>query len=260
MTQRRLFLIAGVLAVLVQTAMVASYYAVTEGCFCAITGMGQPDPSPFLGFLLQTGSLPLAAIPARLLHFQVGGWISLLLFATINSIFWVAGLFVLLSGIALLGRVRVEPSGAGPRLRLRSLASVRPSWMAASLVLLAGLSLAGGAMYRTWWLEHAERAARATIDAAREGRALPYSPYEIECYEAECPHAAPTGAYVLTHHERPMLGTSVLDAFVPPGQWRADAIFVNGFRYRLRVYRIDGEWKVYASISRAEDVHPRRRP
>jgi hypothetical protein len=247
MTQRRRFVIAAVPGALVQASFVAALHAVTAGCFCAVTGAGLPEPSPFLWWLLQVASFPLAQIPDRfyLLPFSAGDWPSALVFASINWLFWAVGLFALLNAIAFLSRDHQANPPASRPVAPRRLTTASTGRVAAGVIVMVGLVLASGASARTWWLEGADGAARATLDAVRDGRDLPYSRHGIGCFETRCTQVAPTGSYALTRRERPVVGASVMDTFVPPREWSAEAVFQDGTRYRLDVFRSDGRWEVF---------------
>jgi hypothetical protein len=256
MAQRHLFFCALLLAALGQAVFVVTYAIVTEGCFCAITGVGQPVPSDGLVWIVLVGSLPLRTLPVHL-PFSVGGWGTALMFAALNSLFWLSGFWALLNGIALLGRIHLRRSVDGTLApHLRALGAVQAGWVATGMIGLLGFGLGSSAVYRRAWLAEAEERVRVTVDAVQQGHDLPYSYYGVDCYPGECPVMASAGEYVLERKERYTVGLRALELFAPPRSWSGEARFENGARYRLDAFESDREWEVFVSLTAKPSAAP----
>lgn len=244
MTRRRLWAAAVVLAVLVQMAFVASYHSATGGCFCAVLSQRGPPP-PYIAWTVEVTSLPVRMLPIPQMAItpelfpglseEAASWITVLVFAWVNAVFWTTGFYALLTAVAFLFRVR-------PGFRLASLASVRPLWMAMAMLAIVAAGLAGGALYHRWWMSSAKDAVRVAFRTLHAGEHLDAgSGYEISCYDCQPEQLA--GEYTLTHTAESE-GTHPLDAFVPPTGLVARARFANGARYGAHIFYIDGTWSV----------------
>jgi hypothetical protein len=250
MTQRRLLFCALFLAAWVQITFVVTYAITTAGCFCAITGVGQPVPSDALAWIVLAGSLPLRTLPVQL-PFSVGGWGTALLFAALNSLFWTGGFWTLMNLVAVFERVRLRRSASWLRaFHLLPLASVQLGGLAIRLLLLLGLGLGVGAAHRQSWLSEAQHRVAATVEAARHGQNLPYSGYGIDCYPGDCPSLALAGDYVLERQENYTVRLAVLEPFAPPRSWGGEARFQDGTRYWLEAFKLDQQWEVFMSLVR----------
>lgn len=239
MTQRRLWLSAVALAVLVQASFVAAYHRGTSGCFCAIT-TSRPEPPAFVTWVFQVGSMPLRQLIEGT-EIQIGGLIPTLMFAALNSVFWTVGFVALLNLVALVCRLRfVRTSSTNRRFRLHSLAVVKPGSKITGILLLVAAGLVFGAQYRLRWLSAAEEAVHVAVGSVRAGESFHESSrYDISCYDACRPeHFA--GSFSLKRYS----GGHLLDLFVAPIEVAGTLEFARGSRYSVRVYHIDGVWKV----------------
>lgn len=246
MKQRHLLSVASALAVVVQAAFVAAFYAATSGCFCAIT-TGRPSPGPFATRTFAIGSSPLRqlleAIPWEV-PLQIGDAVAALSFAIINTIPWTAGFFVLLNGIALPLRIRrgsARPEGAA--FTVAELHRVRPRWMAGAMSLLVAAGLAMGAWARRQWIMSAENAVASAVGSIRQGHPFhTRAGYEVACYH-DCGAERFGGPYVFLRNEA-SLGTGPLDRFVAPTVMSGQLRTTDGARFEVHVYHIDGVWSV----------------
>lgn len=251
MTYRRIALVSLVFALLVQAAFIAVYHWHTRGCFCRFTGMPSPRPLPdHLNWLLSISSLPLGrgVIPSELplpgdFH-TLESWAGALLYAGVNAFFWFDAVFLALTGVVLLCRLRVGRRAEGRiPFHLAEPSRVRGRTVAAIPLVLLALGMAKGASMRTEWMTEARRALHASVQAVRTDAADPAGVELSMIVEpAEFRLSDLAGPYVL--EEDPSRRTRFLDRFVPPRGWSGLARFGGGARYEFIVYREQGEWHV----------------
>jgi hypothetical protein len=246
MKQRQLVIIALALAVVVQTAFVAVYYTATSGCFCAIT-TGRPSPGPFAAWTFEIGSSPLRQTLDAIrweVPFQIGGAAAASIFAVINAIPWTAGLFLLFNGIALPFRIRRGSAhGEGRGFTIGELHGVRPWWMGGATALLVFAGLTGGAWARRQWIMSAEHAVASAVRSIRQGQPFhERAGIEVACYD-DCSAERFAGSYVFLRDEA-SLGTHLLDLCVAPVVMTGHLRTIDGARFRVNVYHIDGVWSV----------------
>ncbi len=248
MTWRTLTFVALAIALAVQIAMVLTYGAITDWCFCSHTGSPSPPvPPPFVMRFLDLAVLP-AAMYERGLAVQV-------LFV-LNLDAWFIGSLVLLHAMALAARVRVRPLrvAAGERARRVWLApreSVRSWQMLVLGCVLIGAAMAAGALHRQRWLARAEQVFAATMSAAGAGRPLPpdvaFWMYELR--DGEWWPADPVGRYD-ARVDPALSGTHLLDRFVVPYEYGGVLRFESGQRYEFSVhgrtpYDREARWSIY---------------
>ncbi|HEX2076334.1 MAG TPA: hypothetical protein VHG08_01460 [Longimicrobium sp.] len=258
MTARTLTFVALSIALTVQIAMVLIYGAITDWCFCSVTGSPSPPRPPV--FVLRF--LDLAAWPAA--SYSRGLAVQVLFVLNLDA--WFIGSLALLHAMALATRVRVRlvRAPAGPherRIRLAPRESVRGWQMLVLACLLAGGAMAAGALHRQRWLARAEQVFAATMSAAAAGRPLPpeveFSMYELrggEYWPADPP--APYQTLV----DPALSGTHLLDRFVVPYAYGGMVRFESGERYEFSVYgRSLYDEKTRWSISVHPTLRSRRR-
>jgi hypothetical protein len=243
---RRIALLAWIGALAVQTGFVAAYHRMTDGCFCAISGLPEPDAPLHVVWFFEVALLPSFLLPPTPTLYidrfpAVESWSPVLLLAALNSVPWFVAAFALLNAIVFVCRIRVE----GSRVVLLRRAEVRARWLVTALLLLTSVALGSGALYRRWWLASAERIVRETVAARSHGSDVAYATTEYE--DDDHPRATPSdfaGPYLLVPTGTRRVGTGILDSFVPPFTWVAEARFTNGFRREFTVHRAGGSWKI----------------
>ncbi|HYR10952.1 MAG TPA: hypothetical protein VEQ60_24445 [Longimicrobium sp.] len=249
MTPRKLCHVALAMALAVQVAMVLTYGAITEWCFCSVTGASTPPtPPPFVLRFLDLAVLPAAAMEKGLAP-PVLIWRNL--FA------WFFAALGLLYGMTLAARIRIRPAGGadGRRIWLAGAESVRLWQMLSIGCVLIGLGMAGGAMARQRWLAEAERVFAATMAAASTGRPFPAEVENFSMYEIrgdDFVHVTPEARY-LVEVDPAESGDHFLDRFVAPYKYGGSVRFPSGKRFDFGVYHQRDRWSVYL------DQWPRRR-
>ena len=114
------------LAAAVQVSIAAAYARLTDGCMCAIDGIGPPILySAQLVWIVRVGGLPLSLIPSRLysvegiertlerLRLPSSDWPWVITGLVANFYLWWAGTFLILRGAEFLlagARLRSRPA------------------------------------------------------------------------------------------------------------------------------------------------------
>jgi hypothetical protein len=237
MTARSLWITALVGAVAVHVAMVLTYGAITEWCFCAVLSAGPTViPPPFVMRFLELATLPSTLLPRNL---PVPAQMHYGLFS------WFLALLALLHGLAFAARIRV---GRGIRLAARE--RVRAAHLLLPACILLAASMAAGAMHRRAWLAEAEQVFAATLSAAGAGRPLPPG-VDFTMRERrgdEYVSVNPQGSYA-TVVDAHASGDHFLDQFVTPYTYGGMLWFESGARYKFSVYPEKAGWNVH--------LHPR---
>jgi hypothetical protein len=224
--------VALAIALAVQIAMVLTYGAITDWCFCSVTGSPTPPTPPT--FVLRF--LDLAVLPAA----AMGKGLAPPILVWKNLFAWFFAALGLLYGMTLTARLRIRlASGAdGRRIWLTGAERVRPWQMLAIGCVLIGLGMAAGAMVRQRWLAEAERVFAATMAAASAGRPLP-AEVEFSMVERrgeEYVHVDPAPGFAIEADPRES-GDHFLDRFVAPYVYGGWVRFPSGARYEFTVLR-----------------------
>jgi hypothetical protein len=171
-------------------------------------------------------------------------------FAVANGTIWFAAVFVLLNGIVLLCRVRVDRNGPGAGTRRRGIhlspaGRVRPASVAIGALLLLALVLVGGALYRRWWLAEAKRVLHESVVAART---VGDDPPGVALTISGTPEAIGpsnfTGNYTRSVDRRAH-GIHPLDTFAAPIVLFGSLQFRNGSRYEFNIQPVERGWRVW---------------
>ena len=244
MKQRHLVIAALVLAVMVQAAFVAVYYTATGGCFCAILTT-RSGSGPFAIWTFEIGSSPLRQLLDLIrAPIQIEGAATTLVFASINSLAWIAGFFLLLNAIALPFRIRRGSRQSGKSVfQVAELHRVQPWWIGGALSLLIVAGCGVGAWARKQWIASAEQAVGSAVRSIRQGQPFDKrAGFEVECYD-DCRADRFAERYVFLRDET-SLGSFPLDRYVAPVVMAGDLRTTDGARFYVRVYHIDGVWSV----------------
>lgn len=262
MTKRRIGWIAAAFALLVQGAFVVTYRSLMNGCCGGINQIPQPPIAlPHVFRIAEAAGQPLVMLtrgPGTFAEFAMtfggsgdpAGWISVVPFALINGMMWFVAVYLLLSGIVLLCRIRIAPNAPGdgtrrPKIHLSPAGQVRPAAVAVGALVLLGLVLGGGALHRRWWLSEAKRVLHASVAAARTGGG---DPPGVELTLSGTPRALAPSSFLGSYARRAQprtIGTHPLDAFAAPVLVQGEIKFATGSRYEFDIQRLPGRWKVW---------------
>lgn len=241
MTKRSIRFTALGVAIGVHLALLVGYGAITQWCFCSVTGSPNPPipPPSVMRFLVFVGS------PSEM----VAG-APFLLAVMWNLAAWFLGAWVLLEAMVLAARVRIG-GDARPRIRLARRSGVRRR----DMLLIGSLLMAAGLAYGGWqhhrWIGRAERVFAATMSAAAAGRPLPreveFSMYELR-NDGEYWPANPDGPFV-AEVDASRSGWTFPDRFVAPLAYGGVLRFASGKQYEFGVYpaRTGDGWSIDVS-------------
>lgn len=218
----------------VHLALVVGYGAITQWCFCSVTGTPSPPipPPSVMRFLMFVGwpSEMIAGAP----FFVALPW---------NLAAWFLAAWAVLEAMVLAARVRIGPvrgvpAPHRPPIRLAGRACVRRRHMLLLGCLLVIAGLAYGARHHQRWIGRAERVFAATMSAAAAGRPLPpdveFSMYELR-NDGEYGSTHPDGPY-LAEVDSSRSGWTFPDRFVAPLAYGGVLRFDSGKRYEFGVY------------------------
>jgi hypothetical protein len=237
LSQRRLRWIAITLALAMNAGTITVYGAITDWCFCSVTGLPEPPiPPPYLIRFLETVALPATLVTN-------GPGIGAMVILGLAG--WFAVILALLNAITLVARIRIRArreEAGGRRIGLAPASAVRPSHVLLLAGVLVAAGMAAGALARRAWLPDAERVFRTAMSAAGSGRALPAG-VEFRMYDGmgdEMIRVTPIGGYTVQVDPR-VAGNHLPDRFVTPLSYGGTVRFSSGKRYTFTVYRRDGD-------------------
>lgn len=253
MTPRTLRRLAFALALLVQTAMMLTYGAVTDGCFCSVTGAPTPPVPPDVALrLIETAVLPTAWM-------EPGMGLPVLFVLNLDA--WFIGVLALLHGMVLALRVRIRGAcrGAERDARWVWLADRErvPAWRMLLLAcVFVSVGMSAGAMARERWLAEAEQVLAASIAAASAGQPMPAGVdfWMWEWRGHDMVDAKPEARYTLDP-DRPRYETHFLDRFVVPYRYAGTLRFGSGQRYEFSVYRAEKGPAIHESDEEGWGIH-----